>query len=144
MRKSLRELFAETRVYSPKDKYVIVSLGRHVNALHLFARLRTFSSVTLETDDVSLVIRQTQWNRCSSRFKKARVAGPYRLIAFDIIMSLDVVGFLATVSRLLADAGISIISVSTYLRDYILVPEGNQKKSLAIIRRFLKKQRKLG
>jgi hypothetical protein len=59
-------------------------------------------------------------------------------------MSLDVVGFLATVSRLLADAGISIISVSTYLRDYILVSEGNQSKSLAIIRRFLKKQRRLG
>ena len=144
MRKSLRELFAETRVYSPKDKYVIVSLGSHVNALSLFSRLRPFSSVTFETDDVSLVIRQTQWNRCSSSFKKATVAGPYRLIAFDVIMSLDVVGFLATVSRLLADAGISIISVSTYLRDYILVSEGNQRKSLAIVHRFLKKQRKLG
>jgi len=56
MRKSLRELFAETRAYSPKDKYVIVSLGRHVNAFHLFARLRPFSSVTFETDDISLVI----------------------------------------------------------------------------------------
>src|SRR5512136_2530117 len=100
MRKSLRELLAETRVYSPKDKYVIVSLGRHVNALRLFARLRPFSSVTFETDDVSLVMRQTQWNRCLSCFKKATVAGPYRLIAFDVIMSLDVVGFLATVSRL--------------------------------------------
>jgi hypothetical protein len=62
MRKSLRELFAETRVYSPKDRYVIVSLGRHVNALRLFAQLRPFSSVTLETDDVSLVIRENQWN----------------------------------------------------------------------------------
>ena len=144
MHRSLRELFAKTKLYSPKDRYLIVSLGRHVNALRLIARLRPFSSVTLETDEVSFVIRETQWNRCSSCFKKATVAGPYRLIAFDVVMSLDVVGFLATVSRLLADAGISIISVSTYLRDYILVSEGNQRKSLAIIHRFLKKQRRLG
>jgi hypothetical protein len=66
-----------------------------------------------------------------------------RTITFDVIMSLVVVCFLAMVSRLLADAGISIISVSTYLRDYIFMSEGNQRKSLAIIRRFLRKQRKL-
>jgi len=60
MHRSLRELFAKTKLYSPKDRYLIVSLGRHVNALRLIARLRPFSSVTLETDEVSLVIRETQ------------------------------------------------------------------------------------
>ena len=54
-------------------------------------------------------------------FHDYKMEGPYRVIPFDIILDLGLVGYLSVVSAVLAEAGISIYALSTYLRDYILV-----------------------
>lgn len=141
MRVSLRDLFAKTTLYSPKDKYVIVSLGKDAQLDDLLPRLYAFSSITFEKDEISLVLTRSLWSRYSSRYKGVKVAGPYRLIAFDIAIDLDVCGYFAMISRLLAEANVSIIPVSTYLRDYILVRETDHRKAFMTINRFLRRQR---
>ncbi|HLC70198.1 MAG TPA: ACT domain-containing protein [Patescibacteria group bacterium] len=45
----------------------------------------------------------------------------YRLIALNVSIPFYCVGFLATISQAIAEAGMNILIVSTYSKDYILV-----------------------
>jgi hypothetical protein len=141
VRLHLRNLFAGTRLYCPKDRYAIVSLRKNVELGNLLPRLEPFSSIAFEKDEVSLILKQNLWKKCSSHYEGSKVAGPYRLITFDITIDLDVCGYFAAISKLLAEANISIIPASTYLRDHILVNEVDCRKALRTINRFLKSQR---
>ena len=49
--------------------------------------------------------------------------GPFRAIKVDAVLDHDVIGVLAGIAGPLAEAGISIFSVSTFDTDYTLVPE---------------------
>jgi hypothetical protein len=46
-----------------------------------------------------------------------------------------VTGLLADLSRLLADAGISIFALSTFDTDYLLVPENRIDEAVTVLRR---------
>jgi hypothetical protein len=143
MQTSLKDLFARTKLRLSRESYVFVGLRRTTQFDELLRRLDAFSSVTIEKDEISLVLKCKIWNRYSSHYREAKVSGPYRLIAFDIAMDLDVCGYFARISKLLEEARISIMPVSTYLRDYILVPEPSYRKAVVTINRFLKKQRRI-
>ncbi len=47
----------------------------------------------------------------------------WRLLTFDMLLPLDLVGFLAKVLQVLADEGVTIFSLSGYSTDHILVKE---------------------
>lgn len=47
----------------------------------------------------------------------------WRMLTFHMVLPLDLVGFVAEVSQVLADRGISIFSLSAYSTDHILVKE---------------------
>jgi hypothetical protein len=47
----------------------------------------------------------------------------YRLIALNVLVPFYSVGFIATVCDALANAGMNVLVVSTYSKDYILVRE---------------------
>ena len=49
--------------------------------------------------------------------------GPFRAIKVDAVLDHDVIGVLAGIAGPLAEAGISIFSVSTFDTDYTLVPQ---------------------
>ena len=49
--------------------------------------------------------------------------GDWRLITFDMVLPLSLVGFLAAVSGALAEAGINIFSVSAYTTDHVFVKD---------------------
>ena len=59
--------------------------------------------------------------------------GPFRLITFNIVLDLSIVGFMAAVSKKLAEAGISIYAISTFLRDHILVHSDEAKKAIIVL-----------
>lgn len=47
----------------------------------------------------------------------------WKLLTFDMVLPFELVGFLARVSTVLADAGVSIFAISAYSTDHVLVPE---------------------
>ncbi|HOW86406.1 MAG TPA: ACT domain-containing protein [Candidatus Aminicenantes bacterium] len=49
--------------------------------------------------------------------------GDWRLITFDMVLPLSLVGFLAAVSGALADAGVNIFSLSAYTTDHVFVKD---------------------
>jgi hypothetical protein len=56
----------------------------------------------------------------------------WKIISFDMILPFGLVGFLAGISGVLADAGISICAFSAFTTDHILVKE--EDVSLALSR----------
>jgi len=60
----------------------------------------------------------------------------WRAFKLESDVGLESVGVIATLSKPLADAGISIFNVSTYETNYVLVEDKNLKKSVEILSKF--------
>ncbi len=56
--------------------------------------------------------------------------GDWRMITFDMVLPLSLVGFFAAVSGALADAGVNIFTISAYTTDHVFVK--NQKLDVAV------------
>ncbi len=140
---NIRRLLAETEITIHPDPFTIVSIDRSEEdkARGIIADLVPFSSLTFDVAEVSLVVNENDWSSLRNRFEKYQEEGPYRLITFDIVLDLAIVGFMAVVSQRLADEGVSIYALSTYLRDHILVKEGDCVKAVEALRSLIAESR---
>ncbi len=128
-------VFASTKIHLHPDDFIIVSLplSEKEQALEAFKSLEPFSSVTVDRAEVSLILRTCDWAAMSHLFKSSETEGPYRTITFDIVLDLNLVGFLSVVSAVLAEEGISIYALSTYLRDHILVKSSQADETVRVL-----------
>lgn len=139
----IRRLLSEMEITLHPDSFTIVSINRSEEdkAKGIIADLGPFSSLTFDLAEVSLVVKTEQWGVLRERFEEYQEEGPYRLITFDIVLDLSIVGFMAVVSRRLVDEGVSIYALSTYLRDHILVKEGDCEKAVEALRSLMAESR---
>ncbi len=81
-----------------------------------WAESSSLFSITATATETSLV--------CASRSvpKKARQAGPFRAFAVEGPLDFALTGVLSALLAPLAEAGISIFTISTYDTDWVLVP----------------------
>jgi hypothetical protein len=128
-------VFASTTLKLHPDQYSIVSVPvkQQDKALELFKPLTPFSSITIDTEEVSLILKKGDWEAIMDQFPVFEAEGPYSVITFDIVLDLSLVGFLSVVSAVLADECISIYAVSTYLRDHILVKSGDAERTMVVL-----------
>ena len=132
----IRKLIAATEMVLYPEPLMIVSVSRDEGekARRLMKDLVPFSSITFDVSEVSLVLKTEEWEDLKENFHEYEEEGPYRLITFDIVLDLSIVGYLAVISRVLADAGISIYALSTYLRDHVLVKESDVEKAVEVLK----------
>ena len=140
---NITRLLAETEITIHPDSFTIVSIDRSEEdkARTFLVDLAPFSSLTFDVAEVSLVVKENEWSSLRNLFEKYQEEGPYRLITFDIVLDLAIVGFMAVVSQRLADEGVSIYALSTYLRDHILVKEGDCVKAMEALRSLIAESR---
>lgn len=133
---AVMKLLASTELVLYPHKLTIVSVARSEEgtAKDLIGGIEAFSSITFDVAEVSLVVKTEEWNRLKERFEVYSEEGPYRLITFDIVLDLSVVGYLAAVSARLAEAGVSIYALSTFLRDHILVKDEDANRAVKVLR----------
>jgi len=131
----VKEILSRTEIQLDNEEYVIVSLSldHEEKARQVLNKLAPFSSITYDYKEVSIVAKTTEWNKVSNQFKTYEIAGPYKLITFNIVLDLSIVGFMAIISKKLADAGVSIYAISTYLRDHILVKSENAENAVRVL-----------
>lgn len=81
-----------------------------------------FSAVIADKDEITLVVLSDAWDDLADRLPDHTVMEhAYRLITFDTPLEPALVGFMALVSQILADAGVSILPLAAFSRDHILV-----------------------
>jgi len=132
----MRKILAKTVIREHADDYSIVFIDPRYEgkARGLLRDLRPYSSVTYTEDEVSVVIRASDWDKLKGNFPFSREESPYRLITFDIVLDLSMVGFLSVVSTALAEVGVSVYALSTFLKDHILVRKGDSEKAIDVLR----------
>lgn len=54
----------------------------------------------------------------------------WKIITFDMLLPLDMVGWIAKVSEILAEEGISILILSAYSTDHVLVQTADLEKAV--------------
>ena len=80
--------------------------------------------------EVTLLLDEDDWRTMRHAARDARVEGSFRLLTFDVELAWNVVGFLANVTRILAEAGISCGALSAFSRDHLLVKQDDLAKAL--------------
>jgi len=140
---NIKKLLAKTKITVHEDPFTIVSIrwAEEDKARELSRRITPFSSLTFDPAEISLVAKAGDWEGLKDEFEGYEEEGPYRLITFDIVLDLAIVGFMAVVSARLADAGVSIFALSTYLKDHILVKENDLERAVTELRELIEECR---
>lgn len=133
------------QLYLPETRFVVASLPLEhypaaVEALRGVdgaATAESFVSLIRDKREITLMIAEKVWDGIAVRFPGAEARGNWRMIRFDTFMDFSVVGFIAEISRALAEAGISILSVSTYSTDAVLVQDANFDAAVIAVKQAL-------
>lgn len=73
--------------------------------------------------EITLLLGRGDLENSRTALGRARIDRGWRLLTFTAPMGFEVVGFLALVAKILAVAGISMMAVSSFSRDHVLVKQ---------------------
>jgi len=109
-RSDLRKYFKNGRAVVAPETFAIVKTRRALaNAL----------AVIKDERETTCIIDESKLG--SQKF--LGFEGDWRMITFDMVLPLSLVGFFAAVSGALADAGVNIFTVSAYTTDHVFVKD---------------------
>ncbi len=80
--------------------------------------------------EVTLLLDEIDFGTIRHAIRDAKVEGGFRLLTFAAVLDFAVVGFLAEISGIMRDAGISIVALSGFSRDHLLVKQADLAKAL--------------
>jgi hypothetical protein len=107
-RSEIRTYFKNGRAVVSAETFAIVKTKRAlVNAL----------AVIKDDRETTCVIDESRLG--SQKF--LGFEGDWRMITFDMVLPLSLVGFFAAVSGALADAGVNLFTLSAYTTDHVFV-----------------------
>lgn len=116
-RSELRQYFRNGRAVVAPGAYAIVKSKRAL--ANAFAVIKDDRETTCIIDESKLGAQ-----------KFLGFEGDWRMITFDMVLPLSLVGFFAAVSGALAEAGVNIFAISAYTTDHVFVKD--QKLETAI------------
>lgn len=133
----LNTYFSKLQISGDEKVYIVVRLpAKAVMAVAgVVAEIaEPFSSVIVDRDEVSLVIPEEAFDDFRARLVGCEVGAiTYRLITFDVVLPLNLVGFMAAVSSVLAEGGISIMAYAAFSRDHLLVPVDQYEQAITLL-----------
>lgn len=116
-----RDYFRNGKVYVWKESFAVVKSKRPLPGA--FAVIRDKNEITTVIDQFKVSSRDV-----------IETDGGWKILTFDMVLPFELVGFLARVSKALADEKVSILAISAYSTDHILVKERDLPKSIEKLR----------
>jgi hypothetical protein len=80
--------------------------------------------------EVTLLLDEDDWRTMRHAARDARVEGGFRLLTLNLELEWNVVGYLARVTEIFAEAGISCGALSAFSRDHLLVKQDDLAAAL--------------
>ncbi len=142
---NLRKLFGRTKLVVLPEDYLMIRLPADTKPIpgEWYRPVTTrFAVFVREPKDITLIVPRRKWLRMQTMFSKSQVSEPMKVIIFDIELGINVYGFIAAISQVLADGKISIMPVSSFHRDHILVRKKDLPRTVRLLRQFLQGFRK--
>jgi hypothetical protein len=110
-----------------EGRYSVCRLGAAEKTPAWATKAKGLSSVTRTADELSVVCAEAAvpaGTQCETGWRIFQIKGP---------LDFSLVGILVSVTQPLADAKVSIFSISTYDTDYVCVKEADLEKSIGAI-----------
>ena len=119
------DILRETRVSVSPETFAIVSLTDDAWATllsdpSLSPRMTAPFMIFIDRFEVTLILDDVDLRNMRPGLAAARIENGYRLLTFETVLDMSVVGFMAEVSRILAEAGVPILPISAFSRDHLL------------------------
>jgi len=136
------ELLNRTRVEIAPETFTLVSL-RHEDWLKLLEnpelspRMTAPFMIFKDKFETTLLLDEIDFETIRYAIRDAKTERNFRLLTFEIVLDFSVVGFLAEISRILAEADISIVAVSSFSRDHLLVKQDDLAKALKVLGEYV-------
>lgn len=136
------ELLRKTRVEVAPETFYLVSL-RHADWLKLLEnpelspRMTAPFMIFKDKFETTLLLDETDFQTIRHAIRDAKTEGNFRLLTFDIELDFSVVGFMAEIARILAGAKISIVVLSAFSRDHLLIKQENLSKALKALSPYI-------
>ena len=136
------ELLKKTRVEVAPELFNFVSLRREdwlklLETPELSPRMSSPFMIFSDKWEVTLLFDEIDFNKIRHAVKNAKTEGNFRLLSFDIELDFNVVGFLAEITKILAQANISIVALAAFSRDHILIKQNDLAKALKVLGEFV-------
>lgn len=136
----LKKMLARTSLVVFPEDYVVVYLPVGIKAIpgEWFRPATTrFAAVIQEPKVITMVIPRQKWLRMQSMFEKYDVNGPYKVVSFDVKLSLVVRGYMAAIGSVLRESKISALPISSFKHDHIIVPKAELPHAVKVLRNLL-------
>jgi hypothetical protein len=138
----LKDLLTRTSLLVFPEDYVVAYLPVDIKAIpgewFLPATTR-FAVVIQEPKVITMVVPRGKWLRMKSMFEKyeVEVDGPFKVICFDVKLSMVASGYMAAIGSVLTENNLSSIPISSFKHDHILVPKADLPHTVRVLRTFL-------
>ncbi len=86
----------------------------------------------VDKNEITVVVDQSKYNKKDA----LEIERNWKIISFDITLPFELVGFLAEISRVLAQKKISIFVISAFSTDHILVKEKDLRRAKEELRKI--------
>lgn len=123
--KSVQEYFRNGQITVSKQTFAIATAKEPVQ--NAFAAIQDKKEITLVIDQAHLE---------DHKDVLLEIDKDWKVMTFDLLLPIDMVGFIATVANALAEEGISILVLSAYSTDHILVQDYDLAKAITKIQSF--------
>jgi uncharacterized protein len=105
------------------DKYAVCRLAAE-DEIPDWVKKDNFYSITKTLEELSIVCFQGEVP------EGVPCERDWKVLKIDAVLDFSLIGILSKVSKVLAEAGISIFAVSTYNTDYILIKDKDFEKAV--------------
>ena len=143
----LKKLLAQTNLVVFPEDYLIVYLPVDIHAIsgEWFRPATTrLAAVILEPNLITMVLPRQKWLRMKSMFEKCEVHGPFKVISFDMKLSLVAKGYMTAIGSVLTEAKVGALPISSFKYDHIIVPKPELPRTVKVLRNFLDSCKKKG
>jgi hypothetical protein len=136
------ELLKSAKVEVAPETFHLVSLP-HADWLKLLEnpelspRMSAPFMIFRDRWEVTLLFDETDFGMIRHQIRNAKTAGNYRLLSFDVELDFSIFGFLAEITRILAEAEIPIVALSAFSRDHLLIKQNDLAKALKVLGEYV-------
>lgn len=136
------DILKKTRVEISPETYALISLQSNefqklLENPKLSPRMTAPFMIFKDKFEITLLLDEIDFGKIQYDLQTAKIERGFRLLTFDIELDFSVVGFLAEVSHILAEAEISIVALSAFSRDHILIKQENLAQALKVLGEYV-------
>ena len=142
MKENPVELLSKTKIEVAPETFFLISLA-HSDWLKLLEnpelspRMTAPFMIFRDKWEVTLLVDEIDFKTIRYAIRDAKIQGNFRLLSFDIELDFETVGFLAQISKILAEANISIVALSAFSRDHLLIKQEDLPKVLKVLGKYV-------